>query len=136
MKIYIDADGNRFKTRPDPYKGFSPMSDEKWRALGGTIEENEDPTPEQEFETACAQFRQVCAAIGEFIGNPNFHGGFGEYMTFATSEAYQANPVQGNALAIQWSAANEAGKYFGSKIGLGQPKWWYRAWELGGVTNP
>ena len=136
MKIYIDDKGNRYKKLVDPFRGCSPMTDERWVDMGGTIEENEDLTPEQEFEQAAAQFRQVCAAIGLFIGNPNFHGGFGEYLTFAQSDAYQANPVQGNALAIQWSATNEAGKYFGSKIGLGQPQWYYKAWELGGVTNP
>jgi len=39
----------------------------------------------------------------------------------------------GNSLAIQWSAANEQGKYFGSKIGYGQPQWWYRCWQLAGI---
>ena len=136
MKIYIESDGTRHKSIVDPYKGCSPMNDEKWRAMGGTIEENEDPTPEEEFLAACAQFRQICALIGQFIGNPNFHGGFGEYLTFAQSEAYQANPVQGNALAIQWSATNEAGKYFGSKLGYGQPRWWYECWKQVGIDNP
>ena len=136
MKIYIDDQGNQYKKLPDPWRGSSPMTDERWIQLGGRIEENEDPTPEEEFETAAAQFRAVCAAIGQFIGNPNFHGGFGEYVAFVQSEAYQANPVMGNALAIQWSGTNEAGKYFGAKIGLGQPAWWYRAWELVGITNP
>ena len=132
MNIY-EYEGKTFKTLPDPFLNMSPMTDELFIELGGTITDDGNPSPEQEFEAACAQFRTICAAIGQFIGAENFHGGFGEMASFASSEAYQANPVMGNSLAIQWSAANEQGKYFGSKIGLGQPQWWYRCWQLAGV---
>ena len=30
---------------------------------------------------------------------------------------------------MAWSAANELCKYEGSKIGLGQPDWWYDCWR-------
>lgn len=133
MKHYYDTDGHEFTTPPDPYKGRSPMhnpdgsyNDAAFRELGGTIEDDGQPTP---FEAACAQFRTLCAAIGAFIGDPDFKGGFDEYTAFATSEAYQQNPVQGNALAIQWSALNELCKYEGQKAGYGQPEWWYKCWE-------
>ena len=132
MNIY-EYEGETFKTLPDPFLNMSPMTDELFVQLGGTITDDGNPSPEQEFEAACAQFRTICAAIGQFIGAENFHGGFGEMASFASSEAYQANPVMGNSLAIQWSAANEQGKYFGSKIGLGQPQWWYRCWQLAGI---
>ena len=132
MNIY-EYEGETFKTLPDPFLNMSPMTDELFIELGGTITDDGNPSPEQEFEAACAQFRTICAAIGQFIGADNFHGGFGEMASFASSEAYQANPVMGNSLAIQWSAANEQGKYFGSKIGLGQPQWWYRCWQLAGI---
>ena len=132
MNIY-EYEGETFKTLPDPFLNMSPMTDELFVELGGTITDDGNPSPEQEFEAACAQFRTICAAIGQFIGAENFHGGFGEMASFASSEAYQANPVMGNSLAIQWSAANEQGKYFGSKIGLGQPQWWYRCWQLAGI---
>ena len=132
MNIY-EYEGETFKTLPDPFLNMSPMTDELFVELGGTITDDGNPSPEQEFEAACAQFRTICAAIGQFIGAENFHGGFGEMASFASSEAYQANPVMGNSLAIQWSAANEQGKYFGSKIGYGQPQWWYRCWELAGI---
>ena len=132
MNIY-EYEGETFKTLPDPFLNMSPMTDELFIELGGTITDDGKPSPEQEFEESCAQFRTICAAIGQFIGAENFHGGFGEMASFASSEAYQANPVMGNSLAIQWSAANEQGKYFGSKIGLGQPQWWYRCWQLAGI---
>ena len=132
MNIY-EYEGETFKTLPDPFLNMSPMTDELFIELGGTITDDGNPSPEQEFEAACAQFRTICAAIGQFIGADNFHGGFGEMASFASSEAYQANPVMGNSLAIQWSAANEQGKYFGSKIGYGQPQWWYRCWQLAGI---
>lgn len=132
MNLYT-YDGQTFKSLPDPFQNISPMTEELFEQLGGTITEDGNPTPEQEFEAACAQFRTICAAIGQFIGAENFHGGFGEMASFASSEAYQANPVMGNSLAIQWSAANEQGKYFGSKIGLSQPAWWYRCWALAGI---
>ena len=132
MNLY-SFNGQTFKALPDPFLNRSPMTDELFVELGGTITDDGNPTPEQEFEAACTQFRTICSAIGQFIGAENFHGGFGEMASFASSEAYQANPVMGNSLAIQWSAANEQGKYFGSKIGYGQPQWWYRCWQLAGV---
>ena len=96
MKLY-SFDGQTFKSLPDPFLNRSPMTDELFEQLGGTITEDGNPTPEEEFEVACAQFRTICAAIGQFIGAENFHGGFGEMASFASSEAYQANPVMGTA---------------------------------------
>ena len=140
MKHYYDTDGIEVSTPPDPFNGRSPMrlpdgsyNDDAFREMGGTITDDGKPTREQEFAAACVDFRAVCVAIGQFLGGDNFHGGFGEMASFASSEAYQANPVLGNTLAIQWSAMNESCKYFGSKIGLGQPEWWYKCWELAGV---
>ena len=126
MKHYT-IDNKTTDYLPDPCNGVSPMTDERFTALGGVIEDDGQLSP---FEAACAQFRTLCAAIGEFIVNAEFKGGFDEYAVFATSEAYASNPVKGNALAIQWSALNELCKYEGAKIGLGQPDWWYRCWEL------
>ena len=134
MKHYFDENGKELPGFPDPFRGVSPMhnadgtpNEARFVELGGRVEEDSVPTP---FEAACGQFRELCAAIGAFIGYPGFRGGFDEYTEFATSEAYAQNPVQGNALAIQWSALNELCKYEGAKIGLGQPDWWYECWEL------
>ena len=129
MKTFT-IDGQTFKSLPDPCHNTSPMTEELFEAFGGTIEDDGEPTP---FEAACTMFRTLCGQIGAFIGNENFHGGFGEYTEFATSEAYQTNPVQGNALAIQWSALNELCKYEGGKAGFGQPDCWYECWRQAGI---
>jgi hypothetical protein len=130
MKTF-EYDGKIYDKLPDPLKTaggeVSPMTEKLFVQLGGTIEDDGEPTP---FEAACAQFRTLCAQIGAFINAPDFKGGFDEYTEFATSEAYQQNPVQGNALAIQWSALNELCKYEGAKEGYGQPDWWYKCWEV------
>lgn len=127
--------GETYDQIPDPLKfedgsQISPVTEAVFLANGGTVEDDGEETPEEKFADACRLFRALCDQIGEFIGDPSFQGGFDEYAEFANSEAYQNNPVQGNALAIQWSALNELCKYRGSLIGLGQPGWWYRCWEL------
>lgn len=130
MKTYT-INGKTYDRLPDPVyldgAAYSPMTEERFVAHGGKIKDDGQPSP---FEAACAQFRTLCSQIGAFIGDADFKGGFDEYTEFATSEAYKSNPVQGNALAIQWSALNELCKYEGAKIGLGQPDWWYKCWEL------
>ena len=105
------------------------MTPERFVAMGGEIKPAQTLS---KFEQSCQLFIALCGEIGEFIGDPEFRGGFDEYAVFATSEAYQANPVKGNALAIQWSALNERCKYEGAKNGYGQPEWWYKCWELAG----
>lgn len=112
----------------------SPVTISLFTELGGEVIDDGEPTHEEEFEAACAMFRTLCAQIGQFIGKPNFHGGFEEMAGFASSEAYAQNPVLGNTLAIQWSALNEECKYFGSRIGYNQPAWFYRCWELVGIN--
>lgn len=131
MKQYT-FNGETTTERPDPFKGVSPMTDARFIELGGTIEDDGEPTPEEAFRAACDMFRALCDEIGKFIGDASFQGGFEEYATFANSEAYGNNPVQGNALAIRWSALNELCKYKGAKAGYGQPDWWWRCWELAG----
>lgn len=83
---------------------------------------------EAPFVAACGQFKGVCGQIATAMNVPEFKGGFDEMLEF------QASPVSatsgGMRLALAWSAANELCKYEGGKIGLGQPAWWYRCWEL------
>lgn len=134
MKHYI-WNGETYDQLPNPLKTedgsmISPVTEEQFQRLGGVIEEDGEPTPEEKFAEAALMFCNLCNQIGEFIGDPSFQGGFDEYSEFASSAAYQQNPVQGNAFAIQWSALNELCKYKGSLIGLGQPDWWYEAWRI------
>lgn len=125
MKRYI-IDGKTHDRLPDPVRGCSPMTEERFVSMGGVISDDGEPSP---FEAACAMFRTLCAEIGEFIGDPDFRGGFDEYAVFASSESYVRNPVRGNALAIRWSALNELCKYEGVRAGYDQPGWWYACWD-------
>jgi len=80
------------------------------------------------FDAACAKFRQLCAKNGAAAGIENFRGGFDEMAAFQASTVY--GTVAGLQLAVAWSAVNELCKYEGSKLGYGQPDWWYRCWEV------
>lgn len=60
MKHYFDKNGREFQTPPDPYKGRSPMhnadgtyNDEAFRAMGGTITDDGEPTDK---ERVCSEF--------------------------------------------------------------------------------
>lgn len=101
---------------------------------GRLIFTSEPPAPQPdlsalqaEFDAACVKFREVCAAIGTLIGNPGFTGGFDEMAEFESSEA--ANTAAGIALSIKWMAADKLCTYLASKLGIGQPAWWYECWE-------
>lgn len=63
MKHYFDTDGHEFQTPPDPFKGRSPMhkpdgsyNDDAFRAMGGTITDDGEPTPEQ---AVCGEFAEL-----------------------------------------------------------------------------
>ena len=115
MKIY-SFNGETFSRLPNllktPDGTVSPVSEALFLQLGGTIEEDEEPAPEEDFRAACAMFRALCDEIGQFIGDASFQGGFDGYADFAESEAYRKDPVRGNALA----------KYFPSWLGYNMAK--------------
>ena len=52
MKHYT-IDGKTTDKLPDPCKGVSPMTEERFLALGGTIEDDGEPTPQQRV---CGEF--------------------------------------------------------------------------------
>ena len=63
MKKYFDKNGHEFQTPPDPFHGRSPMynpngtyNDEAFRAMGGVIEDDGQPTPEQRV---CEEFSEL-----------------------------------------------------------------------------
>lgn len=63
MKHYYDTNGNEFLTPPDPFRGRSPMhksdgtyNDEAFLGMGGVIEDDGEPTPEQ---AVCGEFAEL-----------------------------------------------------------------------------
>ncbi len=138
MKLYIFR-GETYDRIPDPLRtpegSISPVSEATFLANGGTIENNEAPSPEEEFAAAASEFRMLCDEIGQFIGDPSFTGGFEEMAVFHGASSAQDNPMTAYAFALRWMELNELCKYKGSKIGLGQPAWFYRCWELAEEQN-
>lgn len=137
MKYYT-YNGKTTKQLPDPLRliegGYvSPMTEERFVAFGGVITEDEEPTPMEEFEAALVMFRSVCGEIAQFLGVDQFLGGFGDIAAFETSEIAAANPVMALMLSSKWNAADKLCTYLGSKVGYGQPKWFYYCW---GIPEP
>lgn len=99
----------------------------KFTATAKVVEIPDLTNETNEYKEACKRFREVCFAIGKLTGNPNFRGGFDETSVFQNSP--EAASVEGISLALRWMAENECCTYLASKIGLGQPAWWYDCWE-------
>ncbi len=55
MKTF-EIDGKTYDKLPDPYKGVSPMTEQRFRDLGGEIEDDGEPTPEQRV---CEEFADL-----------------------------------------------------------------------------
>lgn len=51
MKHYT-IDGKTYDKLPDPCRGVSPMTEERFVALGGTIDDDGEPTPKERFLSA------------------------------------------------------------------------------------
>jgi hypothetical protein len=102
---------------------------EQFREAGYT--EYIPPTPvppsTEDFDNACVQFRQVCAQIALATGIEGFKGGFDEMYEFQQSPVFAT--LEGMQLATAWNAADKLCTYEASKIGIGQPQWWYKCWE-------
>jgi hypothetical protein len=69
MKRYFDTNGHEFQTPPDPYKGRSPMhnpdgsyNDDAFREMGGRIEDDGQPTPEQAI---CGEFAELIQDLAQ-----------------------------------------------------------------------
>ena len=134
MKYYT-YNGKTTKQLPDPLNLIeggcvSPMTEERFVAFGGVITEDQEPTPMEEFEAALVMFRAVCNEIAQFLGVEQFLGGFGDIAAFETSETAAANPVMALMLSSKWNAADKLCTYLGSKVGYGQPKWFYYCWGI------
>ena len=63
MKHYF-YNGIELEKIPDPFKGISPMTEERFTANGGTIEDDGKPTPE---EAVCGEFADLIADLAKKI---------------------------------------------------------------------
>ena len=86
-----------------------------------------EPPDMTAFDAACEQFRAVCGQIAEAANLPGFKGGFDEMVKFQQSEIFAT--LEGMQLATAWNAADKLCTYEASKIGIGQPAWWYHCWS-------
>lgn len=89
---------------------------------------SDEPVDTTAFDQACEAFKMVCREIKEKANLSVFYGGFDEMAEYQNSEF--AGTLEGLKLAILWSSANELCKYEGAKIGLNQPQWWYKCWNI------
>lgn len=133
MKTFI-IDGQTFNSLPDPCRNMSPMSEEQFVQLGGTIETDGTPWSAEELEfqalPCCTAFKAVCAQIATFMGVETFLGGYDDILAFQQSEAAQTNPVQALQLAMMWQGADDDCNYRAQKLGIGRPRWWYCCWDI------
>ena len=129
MNVWM-KDGKRFSNPlvADGRRIYNPSAAEL-AAAGWTLTSIEPPPPADRtaFDAACAKFREICATIGEAIGEAGFKGGFDEMVVFQQSEIY--GTTAGLQLAVAWQACNELCKYEGHKLGFDQPGWWYECWR-------
>ena len=80
------------------------------------------------FNKACSHFREICAEIGEMIGDSEFKGGFNEITLFYNSSSYKTD--KGMQLAIALDGCKELCEYEATKLGIGSPEWWYKCWNI------
>ena len=80
------------------------------------------------FNKACSHFREICAEIGEMIGDSEFKGGFDEITVFYNSSSYKTD--KGMQLAIALDGCKELCEYEAAKLGIGSPEWWYKCWNI------
>ncbi len=82
------------------------------------------------FEAACDTFRSICEQIKTFAGLETFRGGFEEALAFLNSEAFINDKLTGTYLFSLWQGADKSVTYEASKVGIGQPDWWKKCWEI------
>ena len=59
---HFTIDGKTYTKLPDPCNGVSPMTEERFVALGGTIEDDGEPTPK---ERVCGAFAALIADLAQ-----------------------------------------------------------------------
>lgn len=135
MKIYT-FNGEQFDKLPNPLTTdqgqISPMTEELFISLGGTIEDDGKPTHQEELDDACDKFIANVLDIQEFIGSTDFFGGIDEMDILDNSQAAQDDPMTALKLAQRWAATNTRCNFFADKPDLikdfHSPNWFYYAW--------
>ena len=136
MKIYTWND-ETFNKIPDPLRlvdgsSISPVSEATFIELGGTVEDDGQPTHYEELCDACDVFIAVVLDIQEFIGSTDFLGGIDQMGMLEECEAAQADKITALTLAQRWAAANTRCNFFADKPDLyadfHSPNWFYFAW--------
>lgn len=134
-KIYIWND-ETFTKIPNPLKladgsTISPVREEKFIELGGTVEDDGKPTHLEELESAMNVFVGIVYEIRTFTGNNTFMGGFEEQAKLYNSQAAQDDPTTALSLGIRWSGANDYCDYLANKsdVNMPSPLWFYYMWE-------
>ena len=137
MKIYT-YNGETFNKLPNPLhttdgSTISPVSEALFLSLGGTIEDDGEPTHMELLDDACDKFVACCNKIGQFIGNPAFQGGIDEIDELRTFAATLTDPtqiMQALWLVAEWEGCDKECNHWASKddVGLISPAWWWYCW--------
>ena len=138
MKIYTDKYGNVWKGAcPNPFRidglSISPMTDEEFIELGGTIEDDgEVLTPEQKAfrdSECCVQFRALVAEVQEKTGIDDFYGAYEDIPRLRQTEYAQQHPDEMSYYTSLFAALDGWCNKDAKKYGLGQPAWFYVCWN-------
>ena len=134
-KIYT-WNGETYNKIPDPLhladgSSISPVSEEKFIELGGTVEDDGEPTHWEELDAACDVFIAVVLEIAETIGDPTFMGGINEQEKLLNSAYAKAHTTEALVLSERWNGANLACNHFANKpdVNMQSPAWYYYAWQ-------
>ena len=135
MKIYTIF-GESYDKIPNPLtlpdgSQLSPVSEAKFLELGGTIEDDGEPTHWEELDAACDVFIAVVLEIADKIGDPTFMGGINEQEKLLNSDYAQSHTTEALILSERWNGANLACNHFANKpdVNMQSPAWYYYAWQ-------
>ena len=135
-KIYTIY-GETYDKLPNPLNlpdgsQLSPVSEAKFIDLGGIIEDDGEPTHQEELDAACDTFIEIVLEIAEKIGDSSFYGGINEQDKLLNSQYAKDHPTEALILSQRWNGANLACNFFADKPDLyaqfHSPNWFYYAW--------
>ena len=135
MKQYTWND-ETYNKIPDPLhladgSSISPVSEEKFIELGGTVSDDGEPTHLESLDSACDVFIAVVLEIAEKIGDPTFMGGYNEQDKLLNSEYAQEHTTEALVLSNRWNGANLTCNYYANKpdVNMPSPVWFWYAWQ-------